>query len=168
KDQETDAALPASSKKRKANDAINVASSARQQELPHFISRSEVYKSVNFGTATTNELLIKLVTPLNLPGELYEYLAKKKPTQDTPEKQVQTWFNGLMKKANTLWKSVTAVDTCQTPYLSGYMPDISIFSHDDGKKGNFLPERVHTILELKRPRNASGLTDEAKGQLLDY
>ncbi|CAG8506292.1 7594_t:CDS:2, partial [Gigaspora rosea] len=28
--------------------------------------------------------------------------------------------------------------------------------------------RVLTVLELKRPKNASGLTDEAKGQLLDY
>ncbi|RIB09918.1 hypothetical protein C2G38_231495 [Gigaspora rosea] len=56
--QETDAALPAPSKKRKANDAVSVASSARLQELPHSISRSEVYKSVNFETATTKELLI--------------------------------------------------------------------------------------------------------------
>ncbi|CAG8572553.1 28183_t:CDS:2 [Gigaspora margarita] len=36
------------------------------------------------------------------------------------------------------------------------------------KEGGVLPERIHTILELKRPRSVSDLSDEAKGQLLDY
>ncbi|RIB09921.1 hypothetical protein C2G38_2207512 [Gigaspora rosea] len=79
-------------KKRKANDAsvASVALSAMQRELPHSISRSEVYKSINFELATTKKLLIKPVKLQNLPGELQKYLAKKpKQNQDTPEKEVQ-------------------------------------------------------------------------------
>ncbi|CAG8730068.1 8946_t:CDS:2, partial [Gigaspora rosea] len=54
------------------------ASSAKQQELPHSISRSEVYKSVNFGIATTDELLLNPAIPLELPDKLHDYLIKKR------------------------------------------------------------------------------------------
>ncbi|CAG8662122.1 19941_t:CDS:2, partial [Gigaspora margarita] len=113
--QEMDAVLPAPLKKRKTNDAISVASSA-----------SKGVAIVNFGTVMTDELLIKPVKPLNLPGKLHKYLANKpKPNQDTSEKQVQTWFNGLMKKANTLWESVAAMDTCLNPYLKQFKEILS-------------------------------------------
>ncbi|CAG8517073.1 9786_t:CDS:2 [Racocetra persica] len=89
--------------------------------------------------------------------------SKKRKTSDEEE-----WFNGLMRVASSLWVLVTAADTHNIAYLSGYIPDISVVDSADAEYGTFISSNVLTVLEIKRQKCVSGLTDEDKGQLLDY
>ncbi|CAI2166021.1 41_t:CDS:2, partial [Funneliformis geosporum] len=140
-----------------------------EQELPHSISRSEVYKSVNFQPVTIKYFLRTANKLTQIPESVRTYLEKKpKPENKSAESDVQAWFNGLMEVSSLTWEGVSAVDTHKISYLGGLMPGISVFDNDDIEDGALVAKYSHTVLEIKRQKFQSGLSDEDKGQLLDY
>ncbi|CAG8758897.1 3744_t:CDS:2, partial [Gigaspora margarita] len=146
---ETVAASAAPSKKRKTSVEEGAASSDRQLELP-----------LKFGHVKLEEL--NLSHKLELPKLIRDYLTKNKMPNKGPEGDVQKWFNGLMKEMSSLWTMVTAADTHNSCYLSGYKPDISVVGSEEAELCVFDPSKVYTLLELKRIKTGSGLTDEDK------
>ncbi|KAF0529901.1 hypothetical protein F8M41_012516 [Gigaspora margarita] len=93
---ETVAASAAPSKKRKTSDEEGAASSDRQLELPHSITRPKVYQTVNFGHVKLEELNLPL--KLELPILIRDYLKINKLPRNGSESDVQKWFNSLMKE----------------------------------------------------------------------
>ncbi|CAG8646277.1 2821_t:CDS:2, partial [Dentiscutata erythropus] len=133
------------------------------------VSRSEVYKEVEFEAAKESELLHQPIKTLKLPSLVEDYIeSEPRPTNKATEENVQSWFNGLMEASSTEWRTAVAVDTHLNAYLGGYMPDISIFDCEDSEDGAFIATYARTTLEIKKQKKVSGLTDEDKGQLLDY
>ncbi|CAG8789164.1 8650_t:CDS:2, partial [Racocetra fulgida] len=111
------------SKKRRIDVEIGETSLERQQELPHSITRSEVYKRANIQNIKSDEILSLPGEPL--PERLQNYLAKKrKPNKNLKEEDIQNRA--------------------------------------------LISSKVRTVLEIKRRKCMSSLTDEDKGQLLDY
>ncbi|CAG8808586.1 34176_t:CDS:1, partial [Racocetra persica] len=132
------------------------------------VTRSEIYKSVSFEEATVSDLLHS-AKPRKLPKSVRDFLEKKpSPHNRSTEEEMQSWFNGLMEVSNSAWKGVAAADTHKSPYLGGYMPDISVFSAADVAENAFISKYAYTILEVKKQKCLSGLADEDRGQLLDY
>ncbi|CAG8588526.1 7055_t:CDS:2 [Rhizophagus irregularis] len=84
-------------------------------------------------------MIEKLLYPAHevseIPKPVREYLTKnQRPDSKSAEDVVQTWFNGLMKVSSSAWKSKA-----------------------------FVPIYVRTILEVKKQKSISGLSDEDVG-----
>ncbi|CAG8466267.1 10894_t:CDS:2 [Funneliformis caledonium] len=173
-----EADIASSSKMRKLDEEIDDNTSSKQQkrpdnvgerELPHSITRSEVYKSINFKQVTIEYFLRPANKLLKIPESVRNYLdSKPKPVSKSAEGEVQSWFNGLMEVSSLTWEGVSAVDTHKNGYLEGLMPDISVFENNDVEERAFVSKYAHTVLEIKKQKQLSGLADEDKGQLLDY
>ncbi|CAG8589946.1 12032_t:CDS:2 [Racocetra persica] len=85
------------------------------------------------------------------------------------EEEVQDWFDKLMKALPNFSSNLSVVDTHTNIYLEGYKPDFSILLNEDAVNQVYIPMFVCTLLEVKKRKSpSSGLTDEYKGQLLDY
>lgn len=100
-------------------------------------------------------------------GSVNVYLQKYPVPTDTEDK-VQDWFNGLMKTLPKFGKRLVIKDTHNITYLSGLKPDLSVFLEEDVVNDVYLTMHVQTLLEVKKRKNMSGLSNEDKGQVLDY
>ncbi|CAG8665418.1 11143_t:CDS:2 [Funneliformis mosseae] len=157
-----EADFASSSKMRKLDEETDDNTSSKQQkrpdnvgkrELPHSITRSEVYKSINFKQVTVEYFLRPTNKLLKISESVRSYLdTKPKPVSKSAEGELQTWFNGLMENGD----------------LEGLMPDISDFENNDVEERAFVSKYAHTVFEIKKQKQVSGLADEDKGQLLDY
>ncbi|CAG8841211.1 19220_t:CDS:2, partial [Gigaspora margarita] len=109
------------------------------------VTRLEAYKSVAFEEVAIKDLL-QPFKPSEVPKSVQDYLNKK------------------LKMSTEKDEFVSAVDTSKNNYLAGYMPDISLINKNNAADGALVPRYIHTVLELKKPKSASGLADDDKGQ----
>ncbi|KAF0427539.1 hypothetical protein F8M41_006008 [Gigaspora margarita] len=125
-------------------------STKKVKDLPHSVTRSEAYKSVAFEEVAIKDLL-QPFKPSEVPKSVQDYLNKK--LKISTKKDVPSWFNGLMgylTKHGSLYLQLIQVKIIICP--------------NDAADGALVPRYIHTVLELKKLKSASGLADDDKGQ----
>ncbi|RIA96033.1 hypothetical protein C1645_802705 [Glomus cerebriforme] len=100
-------------------------------------------------------------------GSVNAYL-RDNPVPTNTEEDVQKWFNGLTEILPKFTKKLVVKDTHTNTYLNGLKPDISVFMEEDVINDVYNTMFVQTLLEVKKRKSMSGLSDEDKGQVLDY